>query len=73
MEIGAHPGLSETQKRVFAMDCGRADGLARIPARRALLSCALKQLGLHTDPEARRPQDHQVVLLNRDVVMGGLA
>lgn len=73
LEIGPHPGLSETQKRVFAMDYGMVGGMARIPVRRALLYYALKRLGLDTDPEARRPQDQQIVLLNRDAVMGGRA
>jgi hypothetical protein len=29
----------------------------------------LKRLGLDTDPAARRPQDQQIVLLNRDYVL----
>ncbi len=33
--------------------------------RKALLYYALKRLGLDTDPAARRPQDQQIVLLNR--------
>jgi hypothetical protein len=69
LEIGPHPELSETQKRVFAMDYGMVDGVAQIPVRRALLYYALKRLGLDTDPGARRPQDQQIVLLNRDAVM----
>lgn len=70
LEIAPHPGLSETQKRVFALDYGMVDGMARIPVRRALLYYALKRLGLDTDPDVRRPQDQQIVLLNRDAVMG---
>lgn len=27
--------------------------------------------GLNTDPGARRPQDQQIVLLNREAVIGG--
>jgi predicted DNA-binding transcriptional regulator YafY len=69
LEIGPHPELSDTQKRVFAMDYGMVDGVAEIPVRRALLYYALKRLGLDTDPGARRPQDQQIVLLNRDAVM----
>jgi hypothetical protein len=34
--------------------------------RKALLYYALKRLGLDTDPAARRPQDQQIVLLNRE-------
>jgi len=73
LEIGPHPQLSETQKRVFALDYGMVDGIARIPVRRALLYYALKRLGLDTDPDVRRPQDQQIVLLNRDAVIGGKA
>ena len=40
------------------------DGKAEIKTRKALLYYTLKRLGLDTDPEARRPQDQQIVLLN---------
>lgn len=43
-------------------------GKAKIKVRRALLYYALRRLGLDTDPSARRPQDQQIVLLNRDLV-----
>ncbi len=66
--IGPHPELSETQQKVIALDYGMHGGTARIPVRKALLYYALKRLGLDTDPAARRPQDQQIVLLNRDVV-----
>ena len=68
LEIGPHPDLSETQQKVIALDYGMRSGMAKIPVRRALLYYALKRLGLDTDPDARRPQDQQIVLLNRDAV-----
>jgi hypothetical protein len=40
------------------------NGKVKIPVRRALLYYALKRLGLDTKPEARRPQDQQIVLLD---------
>ncbi|HMQ93243.1 MAG TPA: WYL domain-containing protein, partial [Amaricoccus sp.] len=43
---------------------------AKIKVRRALLYYALRRLGLDTDPAARRPQDQQIVLLNRQAVFG---
>ena len=64
LEIGPHPELSESQKKVIALDYGMRDGKAKIPVRRALLYYALKRLGLDTKPEARRPQDQQIVLLD---------
>jgi hypothetical protein len=52
------------------MDYGMEAGHAQIVVRRALLFYALKRLGLDTDPAARKPQDQQIVLLNRDEVVG---
>jgi predicted DNA-binding transcriptional regulator YafY len=70
LEIGPHPDLSDNQRRAIEMDYGMEDGRAQIAVRRALLFYALKRLGLDTDPAARRPQDQQIVLLNRDEVIG---
>ena len=58
-----HPELSESQKKVIALDYGMRDGKAKIKVRRALLYYALKRLGLDTDPGARKPQDQQIILL----------
>jgi hypothetical protein len=66
LEIGPHPDLSETQKKVVGLDYGMRDGHAEIRVRRAFLYYTLKRLGLDTDPSARRPQDQQIILLNRD-------
>jgi predicted DNA-binding transcriptional regulator YafY len=71
LEIGPHPELSETQQRVIALDYGMRGGKAKIPVRKALLYYALKRLGLDTDPAERRPQDQQIVLLNRGMLPGG--
>ena len=68
LEIGPHPGLSETQAKVIALDYGMRAGKAKIKVRRALLYYALRRLGLDTDPGARKPQDQQIVLLNREVI-----
>lgn len=68
LEIGPHPELSETQQKVIAIDYGMRSGRATIPVRKALLYYALKRLGLDTDPSARRPQDQQIVLLNRSAI-----
>ncbi len=66
LQIGPHPELSETQKKVVGLDYGMRDGRAEIRVRRAFLYYTLKRLGLDTDASARRPQDQQIVLLNRD-------
>jgi hypothetical protein len=70
LEIGPHPELSETQKKVVALDYGMRGDRAKIPVRKALLFYALKRLGLDTDPAARRPQDQQIVLLNQEAPLG---
>ncbi len=70
LEIGPHPELSETQQKVIALDYGMRGGRAKIPVRKALVYYALKRLGLDTDPTARRPQDQQIILLNRQAVVG---
>ena len=69
LEIGPHPDLSESQKKVIALDYGMRNGKVQIKVRRAMLYYALKRLGLDTDPAARRPQDQQIVLLNRDEII----
>lgn len=66
LEVGPHPELLETQAKVIALDYGMRGGKAKIRVRRALLHYALRRLGLDTDPAARRPQDQQIVLLNRE-------
>ena len=70
LEIGPHPELSETQQKVIALDYGMRGGRAKIPVRKALLYYALKRLGLDTDPAARQPQDQQIILLNRQALVG---
>ena len=69
LKIGPHPELSDTQKYVIGLDYGMEDGMSEITLRRAMLFYALKRLGLDTDPAARRPQDQQIVLLNRDEIL----
>lgn len=64
LEIGPHPELSESQKKIIGLDYGMRGGRARLRVRKALRYYALRRLGLDTPPEARRPQDQQIVLLN---------
>jgi len=68
LEITPHPGLSESQKRIIALDYGMRDGRAQIQVRKALRYYALRRLGLDTPAEARRPQYQQIVLLREEVV-----
>lgn len=43
-------------------------GKATLKVRRALLYYTLRRFGLDTGPSVRRPQDQQIVLLNREVI-----
>jgi len=70
LEIGPHPGLSEDQKKVIALDYGMRGGKTQIKVRRALLYYTLKRLGLDTDPLPKRPQDQQIILLNANDIRG---
>lgn len=64
LEIGPHPELSESQRKVISIDYGMRDGKTEIQVRRALLYYALKRLGLDTNAPARPPQEQQIVLLS---------
>ncbi|MBS0126511.1 WYL domain-containing protein [Thetidibacter halocola] len=64
LEIAPHPELSESQKKVIALDYGMRDGKATIQVRRALLYYALKRLGLDNNVAARPPQEQQIVLMS---------
>ena len=69
LEIGPHPELSRSQKKVIALDYGMRGGKAQIPVRKALVYYTMKRLGLDTPPTVRRPQDQQIVLLNHAAVV----
>jgi hypothetical protein len=70
--IGPHPDLSPAQAAVIGLDYEMECGVARIQVQAALLYYTLKRLGLDIDPKTRPPQDQQIVLLNRDEVLGQL-
>lgn len=64
LEIGPHPDLSDSQKKVIELDYGMRGGRASIPVRKALRYYALRRLGLDIDSKARAPQDQQIILLS---------
>lgn len=66
LEICPHPDLSDTQKKVVALDYGMRDGKVSVRVRKALLYYTLKRLGLDADATTRKPADQQIVLLNRE-------
>ena len=71
LEIGPHPGLSESQKQVISLDYDMDHGKAVLKVRRAFVYYTLKRLGLETDAADRDPSSQQIVLLNREEIEGG--
>lgn len=70
LSIAPHPDLSEGQQTAIRLDYGMAsEGVSEIKVKRSMLYYALKRLGLDTDPTARRPQDQQIILLNRNEIL----
>ena len=68
LDIGPHPGLSESQKEVIALDYGMQDGRVTLRVRRAFLYYTMKRLGLDRDPVTHEPANQHIVLLNRDAI-----
>ena len=68
--IAAHPELSSGQRKIVELDYGMVGGFAEIPVRKALLYYTLRRLGLDTDPNARLPQDQQIMLIGAPASAG---
>ena len=67
-----HPQLSESQRRVVALDFGMEHESARVRVRLALLYYFLKRLNLDGDAERRASKEQHVVIANKAEVRGGL-
>lgn len=65
VEIGPHPGLSDSQKLAIERDFGMVEGKATITVRAALLSYLLLSLRIGKDDYQREAMAQQTVLLNR--------
>ncbi len=68
LDIGPHPGLSESQRKVVAADYGMKHERVTIRVRRAFLFYTMRRLGLDRDPAKSRPTSQHIVLLNRDAI-----
>jgi len=66
VEIGPHPGLSESQKRAVERDYRMVNGKCVSTVRAALLSYFLLALRIGKDDYQRDATSQQIVLLNRD-------
>lgn len=72
IEIGPHPRLTESQKRVVGKDYGFSDGRGTLRVRYAMLFYVLKRLGLLGDAEKEDPRRQHIVALNKDAMLTAL-
>lgn len=70
--ISPHPGLSESQAKAVKLDYDMPEGVRVISISSAFLYYFLKHMGLDGDAGQKRPQDQQIVLVNREEVMSAL-
>jgi hypothetical protein len=68
VEIGPHPGLTDSQKRAIEHDYGMKNGKAIIPVRAALLFYLLRRLRIEKDNLDALPKEQQIILLNRNEI-----
>lgn len=73
LRIAPHPELTPAQREAVRLDYGIESDHLTLRVRRALLFYALRRLGLDTAPEARRPQEQHIILLNREEILRGLS
>ncbi|MBE2993767.1 WYL domain-containing protein [Sphingomonas sp. CFBP 13603] len=72
IEVGPHPGLTESQKAVVAKDFGMAGGSAVLTVRYAMVFCVLKRLGLLADAAQLPARSQDIVVVNRDEMVAAL-
>jgi predicted DNA-binding transcriptional regulator YafY len=70
VEVGPHPGLSETHKSVVERDYGMVDGKCVTKVRAALLTYFLLCMRIAKDDFKRDPLLQKIVLLNRKELKG---
>lgn len=66
VRIGAHPGLSATQKQAVEFDYGMEAGVLEQQVRAALVPYFLRVMRINRDDLTRDAMVQQIVLLNRD-------
>jgi predicted DNA-binding transcriptional regulator YafY len=66
VRVGAHPGLSDAQRRVVEEDYGMRSGVLEKNLRLALVPYYLRLLNVGGDDVLRPAAEQQIVLLNRD-------
>jgi len=73
VEIGPHPGLSDSQKQAVERDFGMVDGKCSTTVRAALLPYLLLSMRIGKDDYQREAMVQQIVLLNRGELQPYLA
>lgn len=66
VRMGAHPGLSDTQKEAVEFDYGMESGILEHKVRAALVPYFLRAMRINHDDLTRDAMTQQIVLLNRD-------
>jgi len=72
LEIGPHPALTPSQKKVVAKDYGMTAGKRVLSVRYAMLFYVLRRLNLLADPEKEDPRQQHIVTLNKGEVQKAL-
>lgn len=72
LEIGPHPALTPSQKKVVAKDYGMTGGKRTLSVRYAMLFYVLRRLNLLNDPENEDPRQQHIVALNKGEVQRAL-
>lgn len=65
LRIGPHPKLTDGARRVTELDYGMEDGVVEVTTRACMVPYLRKRLGLDKDPDGLKPNEQQIVLLNR--------
>ena len=72
INIGPHPDLTESQKKVVAKDYGLDHGSGVLSVRYAMLFYVLKRLGLLGDAAKKNARTQHIVALNRKETLAAL-
>lgn len=63
LEVGPHPDLSDSQRRVVELDYEMSNGRTQIEVRKSMLFYTLKRLGLDTHVNARAAHQQHIILI----------
>lgn len=68
VKIGPHPKLAEGTRRVTELDYGMENGEIEVSTRACMVPYLEKRLGLNRDQDEAKPNEQQIVYLNREEV-----